>query len=250
MTEDKGNNLKISDIKVDAVGDAKLPVYDSDPVEYGGISNYDPMDELAAEDNMAIPATIEVDDASRPESMSEAMMGDYELEESITIPVKIGEKIDESKVREDPSLTESDKPSFNPDTVQSPLVSEKIEGGVVKNRSTGPTMSEHRISKDGELLKPKPDMNKDSLINKYEVTGFSVEYEVGKDIHSVVIRDYFDDLDTAFASVNSNKYLMPMPKGGFKIATISDGAPTISYNERQVYNYKDGKWYRDGRAVK
>jgi len=251
MVEDKNNNINIPEVRVSAIGNAKNPVYDDEPVEYGGGVSGDPMDELAAEDTIPEQPGVVVElTAKRPESMSEAMMGDEESEKSVNIPPKIGENIDEDKIRTDPNLTVSDKPAFNPDSVQSPLVSEKIEGGVIKNRSTGPTMSESKSVSNGELLKPKPNMEKDSLINKYEVTGFSVEYEAGNNTHSVVIRDYFNDLETAFASVNSNKYLMPMPGGGFKIATISDGAPTISYNERQVYNYKDGKWYRDGRLVK
>lgn len=225
--ENNDNKVEMSEIKVEGICKAEnKPTGLNEAVEYGAGADVDPMDKFASEDNNeASPAPIEIDD--------------NEVTTPIEPPV-----IDEEKIRTDPMPTESDKPAFNPNEVQSPLKNAAVEGGIMKNKSTGPTMSEPKKPADGEMIKPKPDMTKESLINKYEVSGFEVEYDSGKNMRSVAIRDYFDDLDTAFASVNSDKYLMPMPNGGYKVATIRVGAPTISYNERQVYNYKESGWVR------
>ena len=85
---------------------------------------------------------------------------------------------------------------------------------------------------------------KDSLVGKFEVTGFGVEYDTGDSKASIRVRDYFSDVETAFASINGDKYLMPMPGGGYKISVITEGLPTISFNERQMYIYKEGAWER------
>ena len=80
------------------------------------------------------------------------------------------------------------------------------------------------------------------------MTGFSVSYEEkkGQGLIAHEIRDYFDDLETAQASVNGDKYLMPLAGGGFKIVTISSGAPSISYQDREIYHYLNTKnqWSR------
>ena len=61
---------------------------------------------------------------------------------------------------------------------------------------------------DGEQIKSPPDISGDSIIGKYEVSGFDVEYDTGKNIRSVSIRDYFQDLETAMMSINGDKYLI------------------------------------------
>ncbi len=251
MTEGQGGKEQsVPGPRVDAVGHAEPPNESSglqDAVEYNGGASADPMQELAEEsNNEAVPASeeIEVDTGLTPKEFNDKLN-----EEDVSIPVGIGKELDEDKVRTDPSLTKADKPSFNPKEVQSPLKSEDVEGGVVSARTTGPTMSQaegdpKRVSKvPGSLLKPGPDMESDSLVGKFEVTGFEVDYESNGSTHSVTIRDYFDDLDAAFMSVNGVKYLMPMPNS-YKVSTIRSGAPTISFNERQVYIYKNNKWER------
>jgi len=233
MKELNNNEQEIPEIKIKGEGKAENPseeVVESlqEAVEYGG-GVVDPMEELAAEpDNKAVPVENEKD-------MKEQNNTKPQLE--------LDELIDSDKIKTSPELSESDKPSFNDKEVQSALKDFDKEGGVVKNRSTGPTMSLAKKNPEGGALKPEPDVNKDSFMNKFEVTGFEVEYKSGSEIYSVAIRDYFDDIDTAFSSVNEGKYLMPIPNG-YKIATIREGAPTISYNEREIYHYKDDRWVR------
>ena len=150
-----------------------------------------------------------------------------------------------------PEINKSKKAPFDPNEGQSPLISKEREGGIVASKSTGPTMTQRNPqtksfnpNPDGGQIKPAPDMSSDSKENKFEVSGFTVEYEVSKDrLTTVQIRDYFLDLETAFASINGLKYLMPMPSG-YKISTINSGAPTICFNERQLYIYKNNKWNR------
>lgn len=157
------------------------------------------------------------------------------------------EVIDSSKVKTDPTPKDAES-RFDDRVVQNALSNSPVEGGIVKNKTTGPTMTMRSditpLNKDGETIKPQANMTADSLMGKYEVTGFSVDYHTGKTTASVQIRDYFSDLETAFASVNNSKYLMPMPGAGYKIATINSGAPRISFNEREIYLYKDNQWVR------
>jgi hypothetical protein len=97
---------------------------------------------------------------------------------------------------------------------------------------------------DGSQLKPEPNADDDSISGKFEVTGFGVTYNSNGGSHFVNIRDYFNDMETAFASINGSKYLMPLPKGGYTIADITSGAPIICFNERELYNYKNNQWKR------
>lgn len=254
MKEENGN--KIPEIKVDAVGHAENPPkIDTDAVEYNGGARMDPMEELVAESinepkeesreavsaEEISPDVRSIQDAEDDHFLNEVVPNVIsEEDEKSTEPIGT---IDKEKIKMDPTPTESKKATFNPESVQDARTDSRVEGGIMRNKSTGPAMSEPEAKNEAEAIKPTPDMMKDSLMNKYEVTGFEVDYNSGGNTYSTPIRDYFDDLEAAFASVNDEKYLMPMPNG-FKVATIRSGAPTISYNERQIYNYKNGKWSR------
>jgi len=143
-----------------------------------------------------------------------------------------------------PTLRQSEKPQFNPEVTQDPRRDEEIEGGVKASRTTGPLKSFTEPSAEGSALKQEPDLDADSDPTKYEIGGFTVEYKVDKNIYSVAIRDYFEDKETAMAAVNGENYLMPMPKGGFKLAKITSGAPILCKDERQLFHYNEDRWIR------
>lgn len=176
---------------------------------------------------------------SEPENEMEAMVTEEAPAPSTGI-------IDETKTIEEPTLSQSSKPGFDTASTQPALSDSDDEGGVAKSTSTGGQKNFRGAETEGTLIKPNPDMTAESKAGTYEMSGFTVSYEPkkGEGTTSVQIRDVFPDMETAMASVNGNKYLMPMPQGGFKIATIIQGAPAIVFEDRQVYEYVNGKWRR------
>lgn len=271
---------KTSDIKVSGEGYAANPDESSNPSNLMDAVEYDPSQDDTKEDDgsdnsdwdynpgdnnglnedevMAVQKSIEID--VDPESISNKDLDEngYKMEKNSknsqtkedSNNITKESILDESKLKEDPTPSDCGKSDFNDTEVQNILKPTKgKEGGVVKNKTTGPTMSttpdnKNIKNKDAEMTKPPPDMDSDSIIGKYEVTGFSVDYEINGDTRSVDIRDYFNDLETAFASVNGDKYLMPMVPDGYKVSTIRSGAPRISYNERELYLYREDEWAR------
>jgi len=196
----------------------------------------------------AIPAEPGMETESVPEPDVEEAVSNEAVEAAVND--EIPPSIDPETVIESPELIEANGPTFNPNDTKDARGSGDSEGGVVASRSTGPTMS---IAKDtskvsanslGRQVKEKSNLDEDSKVNLFEVFGFSVQYQIDEAVHSIQVRDYFEDVDTAFSSVNSDKYLIPMPGGGYKVGTITAGSPTICYNERQLYMYKDEKWVR------
>jgi len=170
------------------------------------------------------------------------------LDEPMTVEedLKPGQEpvLEETEGREDPMPSEPQKAPFDPLSVQNPLrPTDGPEGGVIRTSAKGPTMSSVDNKNAGGMLKPTADMMADARPNKYEMSGFEAEYEMNGMHHRVHIRDYFDDLKSAQATITGDKYLMPMPGGSFKLAKIS-GTPTISFNEREIISIKNGEWQR------
>jgi len=223
-------------------------------VEYDGGSGKNPMKDLAEEyekeqsqeittnnedDGLAEEKAKDIIIEAEEEAKDEELNNSESKKESIEDPSKIIE-LEEGEL---PIIEKSERPGFDPDGKQDARVDNKIEGGVVNPRSTG--QMKERIndaSQEGSQVKT-PDIDVDSIKNKYEVTGFTIEYSDGDYIKTKDVRDYFDDIETAQASINRDKYLMPT-KSGYKVSTIISGAPIICYNERQNYNYINGKWSR------
>lgn len=242
--------IKGKGIAEDKVDSDEIKEFDPQPISYGIIpkDEKDPMEEFAKE-----LISINDDDKVTTEVDKVTTEVDKSIVESPNDSTEILNTDNIVEVPDDelPKLSESKKVPFNPTETQSPLEDGEKEGGVVPAKSTGPTMTQRppetksfNQNPDGGQIKPTPDMLADSIEGKFEITGFTVNYEVSNgQMASVQIRDYFNDIDTAFASINGPKYLMPM-KSGYKVATINSGAPIICYNERQIYIYKDGEWKR------
>jgi hypothetical protein len=150
------------------------------------------------------------------------------------------------KFTDSPALMESSKPGFDPNSLQDARRDGDREGGVARPMTTGPQKTDGDAAKEGSQIKPTG-IPADTT-NKFEVSGFSVSYEEtkGQGLVSVDITDYFDDIETAQASVNGDKYLMPRAGGGFKVVNIVSGAPKITYQERELYEYMNTKnaWRR------
>ena len=142
-------------------------------------------------------------------------------------------------------LTQSTKPGFDPTETQDARRDITQEGGIARNRTTG-NQFQSNGKPEGFQLRPGKSAGKPDYTEMYEMAGFTVSFEKtkGQGNVNVEIRDYFVDLATAQASVNGDKYLMPMPQIGFKVVEIVYGAPTISYQDRMLYEYISDKWRR------
>ena len=254
---------KVLDVKIShGKTDVEAPEFLSDPsdsIEYGAGTGEAMMAELANDEIPVIEQGMAADPVTTESGATGPQPGEPAEEVSTNVEDGVGspgtateevktddepEPISIRNERTDPMPTEPKKPEFNVNEVQDPRVTTEKEGGVTSSRKGMSMKSNGNPATDGGQLKPMPNMERDSLVGKYEVTGFRVTYSVGKDSHSVEIRDYFNDLETAKMSVNNTKYLMPMPKGGFKVSEITLGAPIICLNERQLLIYRDGKWVR------
>lgn len=152
-------------------------------------------------------------------------------------------KIVELKDGELPKLSESTKPEFSPQSAVNALTDSDDEGGVSKERSSSASyISAETLQESGGRVK-QPNMEAPSVEDKFEVTGFTVEMETSPgNITSIRIRDYFDTLDEVMASIEGSRYLMPVKPKGFKVTKITLGAPIVCRNERQLYEYVQGKW--------
>ena len=261
--DEKG--LDFNDVKIEGRG-----FVSKDPIEYGAGFEKSPMEVLAEEmmekEDGAEPEK-NVIDFKRPSGKDDAEADggpigaqinmfesdDVEIEKEAPAgpesPVAVASAdpvstiVDVERVTVDPIPTKPKKPPFDGNTIQSALSDSEREGGVILAKTTGPMRAQDPRD-DGEVIKPSSNVTENSVMGKYEVGGFTVQYESKKDvIRSVRIRDYFDDIETALASVNGDKYLMPIGSG-YKISMISLGMPSISYNERQIYVYKAGQWRR------
>jgi len=256
------NGLDFGDVKIEGSG-----FVSKNPIEYGAGFEKSPMEAFAEEMERENSAEQEknVIDFKRPSGkdveLDQGPIGTqtnmFELDKADStdgarkmaeaVPEAMADPvstiIDVERVTENPIPTKPKKPSFDGNTIQSALSDSEREGGVILAKTTGP-MRAQDPREDGGVIKETVDIGANAVMGKYEVGGFTVQYESKRDvIRSVRIRDYFDDIETAFASVTGDKYLMPVG-AGYKISTISLGMPSISFNERQVYVYKSGQWKR------
>jgi hypothetical protein len=96
------------------------------------------------------------------------------------------------------------------------------------------------------MIKATPFTEDENNKGKFEVSGFQISYEPkkGEGLISKSASNFFPDLPTAMASVNGDKYLMPVANGGFRIVEIISGAPIISNDENQMFRYIDNAWRR------
>jgi len=142
-----------------------------------------------------------------------------------------------------PRLSESTKPEFSQDSAVHALAETDDEGGVSRARSSSASyISAETLQESGGRVR-QPNMEAPSVEDKFEVTGFTVEVETSPgNITSLRIRDYFDTLEEVMASIEGSRYLMPVKPKGFKVTKITLGAPIVCRNERQLYEYVQGKW--------
>jgi len=201
-----------------------------DSIEYGK----NPMEELA--ENQQEETPIDPDMAVPSDDMKDVPVD----------PAPAVAAIDEAKIRTDPTPAPSNKTPFNDQERSNALDDREDEGGVAPYRSTGRVASGQTttLEEESEIIKPKSDMEIPAEPDKYEVTGFTAQfkYSMGK-IGEVEIRDYFNDLESAFLSINRGKYLMPV-RSGFRVASIIKGSPTICFNNRLIYEYVEDHWKR------
>jgi hypothetical protein len=215
----------------------------SEEIEYGKPT--DPkkseMEKLAEEDQQAQEASISNEIDTHEEDINQSAGNEASV-------VVSGEAVSLNKDATLTSTGDLNKVEFNPNQIQNALFDSELEGGVSRTRSTGMTGIGDSVplkGGDGSVYFPEPERDVSAIKGMYEVGGFTVQYEPkqGEGLISIQIHNYFPDLETAMASVTDNRYMMPM-KQWYKVARISLGSPIICLNERQIYEYIDGKWRR------
>lgn len=151
--------------------------------------------------------------------------------------------INMDNVIEEQRLTQSKKPGFDSQSVQDARNNQRQEGGIARNRTTGNQFNSGGKPEGAQVI---PSEAPPDYSQMYEMTGFTVSFEKvkGQGNVNVEIRDHFLDIETSLASVNGDKYLMPMPQIGYKVVEIVSGAPTLSHQDRVLYEYINDKWRR------
>ena len=76
------------------------------------------------------------------------------------------------------------------------------------------------------------------------LTGFKVTYFIGNDQTSQDVRQDFDSIDDAKASIINAKSCYALTPRGLKLAQIIAGAPRISIGEKEAWIYIEGGWKR------
>lgn len=242
----QGDNFMVGGSELIDESDVELP---TDGVEYSAplIPDDDEEEEKSPMDEIAEGIDNKV------EEHGELSLADAVAEPDKTdIPVVDEEKMPSAAINPDTAvehqkLTLSDKPGFDPYDVQDARKDVPQEGGIARNRTTGNQFRTDDGHAEGGQLRPNKTVGKPPDYSKmYEVAGFTASFEKtpGQGAVNVEILDHFIDLATAQSSVNGEKYLMPMPHIGFKIVDIVSGAPTISYQDRVLYEYINNKWRR------
>ena len=228
-------NFKLSGVgKVIRKG-KKMPTMqdDDDPIEYGKSA----MDDLVVKPSVGDEDTVQAVQAHIAEEIEKESEAENMAEPDLS-PVP-------AVVLENDIVPPSAKPEFDPTRIQNALKDDELEGGVFKMRTTGLASMDSEQPRGAEYYKPQRELEAGAAHGKYEVSGFTVQYEPkpGGGLSSVQIRDYFDDLETAKASVSPSGYLIPL-RSGYKLGRITLGCPVICLNERQILEYVNGNWRR------
>jgi len=126
------------------------------------------------------------------------------------------------EVGKEPVLETSLKPGFDPLKVGDARYDQPDnEGGII-----APT--KHRIESEGTVM----------------LTGFKVSYYVGNEITSNDVRQDFDTVDDAKASIINAKSCYAITPRGLKLVEITAGAPRISEGDKETWIYIEGSWKR------
>lgn len=134
-------------------------------------------------------------------------------------------------------LKQSKKKGFDPRSTTNAVHAddEDNDGGVMANKMAVPQDAE-----GSQYTPPGANEVENDTKNKYEVTGFNVQYRPkgSKGIASEAVRDYYDTLKEAMERFEKENYTKP---DGI-VAYISTGAPEISFNERTIKTYINEEW--------
>ena len=197
---------------------------------------------------------VDIEDIAGIDELAAKVEGEIEKAYTEEKADGVGETINGMPVREDPMPTISDKESFDPNSIADPRRGSDGNGGISSSGSNINKDDDSNV-RDGELVGNKTtgmdgagngvnsnDLNTDSVKRRYEVTGFAVQYkrDDGISLASIKIRDYYDTIEEAEASVSGFTYTM---KNQVK-SKITLGAPTICFDERQIKDYVNDEWRR------
>ena len=134
-------------------------------------------------------------------------------------------------------ISMTDKKEFDPNSTQNALYDDDDEGGVYRSRSTSNSLNS---SNQGGTYKGKTVKVEEG---KIELSGFKVVINYGNGDQGIDVRAVFNDVETAKASINGDKFIF-FDVGGMKVGTIVSGAPIISNDDREISKFINGVWVR------
>lgn len=135
------------------------------------------------------------------------------------------------KIKVDPNtLPISEKTGYNPNTIQSPLTSRDIEGGIVKPKKQRGV----NLTQGGKLFNKNGSRTDESII----MNGFFVE---GTDGSMVEVDKEYATLEVAMSTVINSKYMMVID-GEPVLAEIIEGEPRITVGDVERNIYINGSW--------
>lgn len=131
-------------------------------------------------------------------------------------------------------LKKSNKAVFNASMAADALDDDGTpDGGATKNTTTGIT----GMSGVQRILP----IDRKIIDNKFELSGFTVQYEIGGEVTSVEAHFYYDTIQEAMNSISGDIYQLNI-NGDLVDSKITMGGPIICINEIQKKQYLGEIW--------
>ena len=225
------NNLKMGGLRLKGVGYIQRK---------GDLDMANPMEQFIEDDDKNDAMVEQVINENEAVPAAEPVIEKYDIGDVIEDENEGGVELSSVPVEDVPplELKVSDKPGFNPNTITNGIRDEdENEGGVIANKMAIPQDAE-----GSQLIPPGSYKGDIDARDKYEVTGFSIQYrpsdEHSKGIVSEDVLDYYDSLTDAQSRFDGNIYKKP---NGIE-SMISRGGPVICFNDRQVMEFINHGW--------
>jgi len=131
------------------------------------------------------------------------------------------------------AISQAVKDEFNPNATQNALDDDDVEGGVYVARSSSAGLASS--VQGGQFDGKTAEIGESEVI----LSGFNASVNGT----SFEVMAKFDNIETAKASVNGDKFIY-FENGKMTVANIDSGAPVISNDEIEIAKLVNGKWQR------
>lgn len=154
----------------------------------------------------------------------EAPKQEVVVDVSVDSPIKAGEVLTVTDpnflTSVDAGIESSTRIGFDPTKVSDPRIDVGDEGGII-----APGRGRDNTAPGSVML-----------------TGIKVSYYIDGSLVSKDVRDYFDNIDDAMATILTPTTYVMNTNRGIKMCKIDAGAPRISVNDRETHIFIQGSW--------